>query len=278
MISERKLRRFQLGLLLAAGVLFAYYWFGYRSLSRWARELDKPTADAWKELVTAAKGSAHVRSLDETVLKAGVQEMRQAATVLQQAARAAYVRTALDEETRKHLGEGFQLLDFDKAKEQVSLELRRAAEANKVAVIEPALRGLPEFNPDLPQPALHWAQLAFARQLLAVAIAAAPRAVSNLTILPVNSHVQSEGLQVLYELPMRLELAGSPTNLLAFLAGLPLRGEEFKAAGLPEVAGKTQPLFMDRLILKNVQPYPVEAALEIVVVGFCELPKTEATR
>ena len=278
MISERKMARFQLGLLLLAGMLIAYYWFGYRSLSAWARDLDKPTADAWKRLVAAAQASPHVRSLDESVLKSSVQQLRQATTMLQQAAKAAYVRTALEEDTRSHLGEEFQLLDFDKARLQVSLELRRAAGAKKVALIEPALKGLPEYDPDMSQPALHWAQLSFARQLLAVAIAAAPRAASNLTILPVKSHDQGEGLQVLYELPMRLELAGSPASLMAFLAGLPLRGEEFKAAGLPEVAGKTQPLFMDRLILKNAQSNPDEAVLDIVAVGFCELPRTELRR
>jgi hypothetical protein len=279
MISERKLRRFQLGLLVAAGVLFACYWFGYRSLGAWARDLDKPTAEAWKKLVAAAQVSAQVRSLDAAVLQADVQQIRQAATLLQQTAKAASARVVLDEETRRHLGEEFQLLDFDKARLQVGTELRRAAEAKKVTLTEPALKGLPEFDPEMTQPALHWAQLAFARQLLAVAIAASPRAVSNLTMLPVKPHVPSDGRQViLEELPMRLELAGSPASLMAFLSGLPLRGEEFKAAGLAEVAGKTQALFMDRLIFKNAQANPDEAILDIIVVGFCELPKPETAR
>jgi len=279
MISERKLRRFQFGLLAAAGVLLAYYWFGYRSLGEWARDLDKPTAEAWKRLVTAAQGSPHVRSLDDAVLKAGVQQMQQAATLLKQTSKVASTRAELDEDTRKHLGEEFQLLDFDKARLQVSLELRRAAEAKKVTLMEPALKGLPEFDPEITPPALHWAQLAFARQLLAVAIAAGPRAVSNLTMLPIVTHAPGDGRpELLEELPMRLELAGSPTSLMTFLSSLPLRGDELKAAGLPEVPGKNQPLFMDRLIFKNAQANPDESVLEIVVAGFCDHSRSEAVR
>jgi hypothetical protein len=279
MISERKLRRFQLGLLVAAGVLFGCYWFGYRSLGAWARDLDKPTAEAWKKLVAAAQVNAQVRSLDAAVLQADVQQMRQAATLLQQTAKAASAHAVLDEETRAHLGQDFQLLDFDQARLQVGTELRRAAEAQKVTLTDAALKGLPEFDPELPRPALHWAQLAFARQLLAVTIAVQPRAISNLSMLPVKTHVPGDGRPVvLVELPMRLEVAGPPANLVALLSGLPLRGGEFKAAGLPEVAGKTQALFVDRLILKKSQPIPDEAVLEIVVVGFCEHSKPEVVR
>lgn len=279
MISERKVRRFQVGLLLAAGALFAFYWFGYRNLGAWTQDLDKPTADAWKRLVTAAQGNPHVRALDDQALQQGVEQMRQAATLLQQTARAAHARIAFDAETRAHLDAEFQLLDFDQARLRVATELRQKAAAGKIVIAEPVLNGLPEFDPELTPPALHWAQLAFARQLLATALAATPRAVSNLTMLPVKTHLTGDGRPALLaELPMRLELTGSPASLQTFLSSLPLTGEEFKAAGLPGIPGKDQPLFIDRLILRNIQPNPTETSLEIVVAGFCEPPKPEALR
>jgi hypothetical protein len=279
MISERKLRRFQLGLLLAAGALFAFYWFVYRSVGTWASDLDKPTADAWKRLVLLAQTNANVRTLDEAQLQTGVRQMQQAAALLRQAGKAAWGRIGLEAEIQDRLKEEFQLLEFDRSRFEVNNALRRAAEAGKVQLADPALKGMPEFDPELSPPSLHWAQLAFARQALATAVAAAPRAISNLTMLPVRTHSGREGRDTpLAECPMRMELAGSAASLMTFLSSLPLRTNELAAAGLKEVPGKTQPLFVDRLILKNSPAALNESMLEVVVTGFCELPRPEAAR
>lgn len=279
MISERKLRRFQVGLLLAAGALLAFYWFVYRSLGTWARDLDKPTAEAWKRLVTQAQTNSHVRALDEAALLASVQQLRQSTTLLQQAGQAAGARIRLDRETQDRLGQEFQLLEFDRHRFQTSTELRQAAAAKKVQLAEAALRGLPEFEPELTPPSLHWAQLAFARQLLATAIAAQPRAVSNLTMLPVKTHLSADGkTALLTEFPMRLEATGYSSNLMVLLASLPLRTNELASAHLEGIPGKTQPLFVDRVILKNSPASLNESSLDVVVAGFCETPRLEATR
>jgi hypothetical protein len=279
MISERKLRRFQVGLLLAAGALLAFYWFAYRSLGTWARDLDKPTTELWKRLVTQAQTNSSVRALDEAALISSVQQLRQSTALLQQAGQAAWSRIRLERETQDRLGEEFQLLEFDRHRFQMSTELRRAAEVKKVQLTEAALRGLPEFDPELTPPSLHWAQLVFARQLLATAIAAQPRAVSNLTMLPVRTHLSADGkAALLTEFPMRLEVTGSASNLMVFLASLPLRTNELAAARLEEIPGKTQPLFIDRVILKNSTANLNESSVDVVVTGFCEPPKQETTR
>lgn len=279
MISERKIRRFQVGLLLAAGAVFAFYWFGYRTVDTWSRELDKPTTEGWQRLVTTAQDNPHIRALNEEALGTRADEMRRAANLLQQAGQAGWPRIEMDSETRARLGEEFQLLEFDRARWQAVAELRRTAAARKIVVAEEALRGLPEFDPEVVPPSLHWAQLAFARQLLGAALAARPRAISNLTMFPLQMHLRGEGREVsLVEFRMRVEVFGPAESLLRLLASLPLRGEELAAAGFGEIPGKTQVLFADRLILKNMPGNPAESSLELVASGFCEPVKTEGNR
>jgi hypothetical protein len=279
MISERKLWRFQLGLLLAAIGLAALYWFGYRNLGTWARELDKPATDTQKKLLAAAQGKPYIRALTPGALRSSLEQMQQAATLLQQAGQAARARIELDEALRAKVGEEFQLLEFERSRLQVIADLRRAAEQKKVTLADAALKGLPEFDAEIPQPALLWVQLALARQLLATAIACEPRVVQALTVLPIKPHASADGKQlVLEEFPLRLELSGAASNLVMFMTSLPLRGGELTAAGAREVPGKSQALFIDRFILRNTVPYPSEASLDIVAAGFCEGLKAEATK
>lgn len=271
MISERKIRRFQVGLLIGAGAVFAFYWFGYRTVNQWSRDLNKPATEAWKRLVTAAQDNPHIRSLNEAALRTSVTQLRQDADLLQQAGEAAWPRIALDPETQTRLSEEFQLLEFDRARWQAAAELRRQAATRKIVMAEAALRGLPEYDSEMVQPALHWARLAFAQQLLTATLAAKPRAISNLTMMPIKTHLRSEGKDVLlFEFPMRLEVYGPPESQLRLLSSLPLRGEELTAAGLGEIPGKTQVLFANHLILKNVAGPPAESSLELVASGFCE--------
>lgn len=278
MISERQLRRFQLGLLLAAVGLLALFWFGYRNLAGWARQQDKPTTDTWKRLLSAAQGKPHIRALSPRALLGSVEQLQQAASLLQQAGQAARGRIELEDALRAKVAEEFQLLEFERSRWQLIAELQRAAEQKKVTLADAALKGLPEFDPDLAQPALLWVQLALARQLLATAIACEPRVVQSLTVLPIKLHASADGKQLaLEEFPFRLELSGAASNLVMFMTSLPLRGGELAAAGAREVPGKNQPLFIDRFILKNTVAYPSEATLEIVTTGFCEpLPNSEA--
>lgn len=279
MISERKIRRFQVVLLLGAGAVFAVCWFGYRTVSSWSRDLDKPTAEGWKRLVATAQGNPNIRALDEASLRASAEQMERAASLIQQAGQAGWPRVETDPETRARLAEEFQLLEFDRARWQVVAELRRTATTRKILVAEEALRGLPEFDPDVVPPSLHWAQLAFARQLMATALAVSPRAISNLTMLPIKTHLKADGQELsLIEFPMRVEVFGKPESLLRLLNSLPLRGEELTAAGLAEIPGKTQALFADRLILKNTAATPAESSLELVATGFCEPVKSEVVR
>lgn len=276
MISERKLRRFQFGLLLAAAGLFGFYWFAYRSLSAWARGLDQPTTATWKRLIAAAQTNAHVRALDPATLQSAVQQMRQAAVIMQQAADAVRARIGLDAEIAAQMRQEFQLLEYDSRRLQVRSELRETAAKQKVLLAQPALDGLPEYTPELTQPRLLWAQLALARQLVATALAAQPRAVSNLAMLPTLTFAQADARSpALHQFRMRLELIGPAPSVVRFLRSLPLLEGELAAAGLPAVAGKTQPFFVDRLILKNASANPDETSLEVVLAAFCVQPHPE---
>ncbi len=124
MISERRVRRLQFSLLLAAGALLAFYWFAYRSVSGWARELDKPATEVWKKLLTVSQQSPYVRALDTRALEATVEQMRAATSFLEQAGQAAAARLGLEEEIVARVQDEFQLLEFERARMSVVADLQ----------------------------------------------------------------------------------------------------------------------------------------------------------
>jgi hypothetical protein len=269
MIAQRKLFRFQLVLLSGAAGLLLLYALAYRPLSREATELDKPLTNVWKRLIDGTRTNEALRGLDDLDIQASRSEVERQLAVLQQAAKQAHARIELEPELRAKLKEPFQLVEFDQTKLQTVLDLRRLAEAKKVLLAEAAIRGFPEFTSDLAKPSLLWAQLAFVKQLLTLAVEQQPAAIRSLTLLPPKAHVSSDGKETfLEELPLHLELNGPVDAVVGLLRSLPLRSTELKEQGLREVVGKHQPLFLDHFILKNSTNALNDASLDLLVSGF----------
>ncbi|MBI2925477.1 MAG: hypothetical protein HYY24_07210 [Verrucomicrobia bacterium] len=269
MISHRKLLRLQWALLVGCLGLLVIYAAAYRRLSSEARALDQPLTAGWKKLLDATQGNTAIEGLDDPAMSASRERLEKALALVQQAGQRARLRIELEPELRAKLKEPFQLLDFDKAKLEVITNLRKLAEARKVTLAEPVLKGFPEFTSDLAKPALLWAQLAFVNQLLTAAVVNEPAAIRTLSLQPPKSHVTSDGKEVfLEEFRLRLELNGPPDSVVSFLRSVPLRSNELKEAGSREVPGKNQPLFVEHFMLKNSTNALNDAYLDLVVSGF----------
>jgi len=279
MISERKIRRVQWVTVALAAGLGLLYWVGYRPASVRARELDRPVAEAWKQLVAAVQTNVHARSVQAAVLEDAVRRMQQAARWLEEAGKAASARVAWDEGTEQRLRQEFQLLEFDRQRFLTMAELRSRAAAAKVIVAEAVWQGYPDYDPQLHPPALHWALLATVQQVLDTALACEVRALSNLTVLPTLSYGAGEsGEPVYHQFRLRLEMIGTAPALERFLRSLPLRPGDWEGAGLPAISSKTQAFFVDRVLLKNVSANPDLTGLDVVVSAFCAQPGSGSER
>lgn len=274
MISEAKIRRMQAGTALLAGLLALVYWFGYRALSLRARDLDEPVMTAWKQVVATAQTNVYVRGLDPATLRETSEQMARAVRWLEEAGQTAAARCAWDESVRQRLQAPFQLLEFDRQRFLTMSELRARAAAARVVVADPVWQGYPDYDPALVPPSLHWALLAAAQQALLTALQAQVTAISNLIVLPTLSFPGEEGAAPTWHLfRLRLELVGAAPALERFLRNLPLRSGDWAAAGLPAIPGKTQALFVDRVLLKNLSANPDLSGLDVVVSAFCEHPR-----
>ncbi|MGA4643701.1 hypothetical protein [Limisphaera sp. 4302-co] len=274
MISERTIRRAQAGTLILAGVVAGLYWFGYRSLSLRARELDGPVAEAQKRLVAMARTQAQVRSLATPVLLEAAGQMRRAAEQLLQAGQDVARRVVWDDTTQQRLSQEFQLLEFDRQRFLTMADLRARAASAGVTVADAVWVHYPDYDPNLAPPSLHWALLATAQQALLAALHCRVGVISNLTVLPTLTYAGGESGELLWHhFRIQLELAGPAPALERFLRLLPWRPEDGPAGDGAPVEGKTQSFFVDRILMKNVSANPDVTALDVVISAFCPHPQ-----
>jgi hypothetical protein len=137
-------------------------------------------------------------------------------------------------------------------------------------LIEPAVfTGFPQQTAEVEEPELLWAELEFIDDLLTSAINCHVGAIHSLTTPPLTNAPPTNGIRSLAKLPVQLEFSGPATNVTRFLRSLPLRGDELKAAGLPDAPTNKPALFVDRLILRRQSPdKPDDVRVSLRAVGF----------
>jgi hypothetical protein len=268
MIAHSRIVRLQSVLLLAAVGLLGAYAVVFLPLARQADALDRPLLIAWTNLVTEVRTNLVVSGLEAEDLRAARTEVESTLARVREAVNAAAERLRLSPELRDKVNAPFQLVEFEKSRLQVISDLRRLAESNQVAVVDAVWNGFPEYTFAEANPSLLWAELAFANQLLARAVALRPTAIASLAVLPRRSH-RADG-PALEEVRLRVELHGPVDALTAFLAALPLRAEELQALG-HSAGPATEPLFLDRFLLKNSTNGLNHAWLDVVASGFVNL-------
>lgn len=260
----------QHGLLpLLAVVLVAVCLFVFLPLDRKARSLEAPLAKSWRQLA-ATLGETNALELDFVNLTNQFDLSRSALALLDTARNAARARVELDADLRSHLDLDFLLVDYkNEAGRRMDTLVRLAKKEN--VVLEPAVfAGFPEQYFEMKEPALLWVELEFLDSLLTTAIHAQVTTIHSVAAqLPLDNARSGEAGSLLAELPLRIELTGPTRNVIRFLQTLPLRGDEIKAAGLPEAPTNKPALFIDRLVLRKQSPQKTdEVRVSLRAVGF----------
>lgn len=249
--------------------LTVVYLFVFAPLNRQAKSLDAPLEQAWRKLA-ATLGQTNALRLDFVAITNQLAETRHAIVVLETTRKRAQARVQLAEPLRAHMNESFQLVEYDNEVGRRVGELAQLAKQQKVNVEPAVFTEFPKPTADFKEPELLWAELAFIGDLLTSAINAQVTAIHSVTApLQLTNAPPTNGVSTLAELPVQLELSGPATNVIRFLQSLPLRGEELKAAGLPEATTNKPALFIERMMLRKQTPEkPDEVRLSLRAVGF----------
>lgn len=254
---------------LLVGALGAVYLFVFMPLDRKDRSLDSPLTQSWRQLA-AALGQTNALNLDFVNLTNQHNETRAALTVFETARKQALARVELDGDLRAQIGMPFLLVEYKKEAGRRIDALARLAKQENVVLEPSVLAGFPEQSSDMEAPALLWAEMAFLDSLLTTAIHAKVTTIHFITAqMPLTHAAPANSGRSLAELPMQIELMGPTHNVARFLQTLPLRGDEIKAAGLPEAPTNKPALFIDRLVLRKQSPEKTdEVRVLLRVVGF----------
>ena len=252
------------------GVGFAaVYLFVFMPLNRRSESLDVPLEKAWRKLA-GALGQTNATQLDFVSVTNQLIETRQAFATFDTARRQAQTRVELSEEIRARLTAPFQLVDYGNEVRRHMIDLTQLAKQKKVSIEPGVFAGFPELTAEVRESNLLWAELSFIDSLLTTAINCEVATLHSLsTPLLLTNAPSTNGVRLLTELPVQLELTGPAANVTRFLQSLPLRAEELKAAGLPEAPTNKPALFLDRLVLRKQSPDKLdEIRVSLRVVGF----------
>ena len=254
---------------LAGAGLAAYYLLVFLPLAHKVEELDGPLRNSWKALALALEQTNAV-ALDFQGISNRLHETRAALGELAKGRAQAAARFQLGPELRGRMKGEFLFNEFDSERRAQMEELTKLAKEQQVT-IEPAVwEGFPIATAEAQEPALLWPSLAMVQGLLSVAVRAKVSVIHSLDSPSVftNGAVSAVPGQVA-QIPLQIELTGPVAGVFQFLRGLPLRGDELAAAGLPAAPPGKLPLLIDRLVLRKQSPdKPDEVRLSLRVVGF----------
>ncbi len=250
---------------LAGLILAAYYILVFLPLERHARRLDRPLLRSGQRLA-ASMDQTNAQAIDFLHITNQLRETRQALDFLKEARQKALARIEPGQALQAKMNAPFQLVDFENERSKERDELERLAKQNAVALEGPVLDGLPEYTVDVRQPALLWAALSMAEDLLRSAFQFKVSAIHSLSF---SVAPFSLGADKLAELPFELELSGSGSNLTRFVQSLPLRAQELRDAGWTNAPAQKPALYLDRLLMKKQSSEKLdEARVSLRVVGF----------
>jgi hypothetical protein len=252
------------GLALAAGYLFLVL-----PLDRRAASLDEPLQKAWQKL-SLSLGQTNATAIDFRHITNQLSETRQALLILDNAKQQAVARLQLGATVRARMRADFQLVDYENERSRAVEELSSLAKQQQIAVGPGVFDSFPGHTADIKQPDLLWAALALTDSLLRTALQCKVTAIQSLEVPPVLTNAPPTGeLEPLAELPMQIEFTASAANAATLLQCLPLRTDEIRAAGLPEVPADKPVLFVDRLLVqKQSADKPDEVHVWLRALGF----------
>jgi hypothetical protein len=176
----------------------------------------------------------------------------------------------LGDAVRERMNAPFQLVDYESERGKQQDDLRKLAAQHEVTLAPAVFDGYPAHTADVKQPTLLWAELALIEDILTTAICCKVGAIHSLSVpLALTNTPPPEGVRTLAEIPVQIEFTAAAPVVAQLLQSLPLRADEMKAAGLPEVPTNKPALFIERLTLRKQSPEKVEEVrASLRVVGF----------
>jgi hypothetical protein len=254
---------------LAALALTAGYLFVLMPLGQRADNLKDPLDKAWSRLA-AVLGQTNSPTIDFVGITNQLEATRQAIAALETARKKAAARADLGEAVRERMTAPFQLVDYENERGKQQDDLRKLAAQHQVTIAPAVFEGYPAHTADVKQPALLWAELALIENLLTTAIHCKVTTIHALNVpLALTNSPPPEGVRTLAEIPVQIEFTATAPVVMQLLESLPLRTDEMKAAGLPDVPTNKPAMFFDRFILGKQSPEkPEEVRASVRVKGF----------
>jgi hypothetical protein len=246
--------------------LLAYFLFVFLPLSRRAADLDPPLEKAWRSLCGSLERS-NATMVNFTQITNQLAETRQALGLMDEAMKRTAERLRLGTNTQAKMEASFELYDYQNQRSKEADELVKLAKNEKVTIEPLVLAGFPEHTVDIKDPTLLWPALSMVSSLLTSAIKCQ---ITNLHSLDVPlTLTNAAASNRLSEILIQAEFTGPFTGVLRLIQSLPLRSEELKSAGLPEVGPEKTPLFVDRLVIRKQTPEkPNEVRVALRLIGF----------
>lgn len=235
------------------------------------KSLNRPLEEAWQRLGAAINTNRLGATLD-------LQNMNQMATDMESQfahftdAEAELIsRVLLSESDQAKITQPFQLVEFENALVTLEEQLKREAGVKKVTLEAGVYEGLPHHDVTVQEPRLLWADLAFSRYILTLAIECQPVRIFDFQTL--NRTVDPEGGSSehhrLHPSRFRMRMQGTMETVHRFLRALPLRGSEAEAAGLPVPYWEKPALFLEGILVKKAAAQPSDLVeLQLVINGF----------
>ena len=254
---------------LAGLALGAYFFFVLVPLGRRAQSLDDPLQKAWQKLA-ASLDQNHPAAIDFLHITNQLAETKQAQALLENAKQKAAARLELSAAVRAKMSAGFVNVDYENERGKQMDDLSQLAKQQQ-ATLDPAVfAGFPEYTADIRQPSLLWAALSLIDGLLRTALQCKVTALHSLEVpLALTNAPPPGGTERLAQIPIQLEFTAAAASAARLVQTLPLRGDELRAAGLPEAPADKPALFVDRLVIKKQSPdKPDEVRVWLRAVGF----------
>ena len=242
------------------------------------KALNRPLEEAWQRLGAAMNTNRLGATLDLQNMNQMAADMESQFALFTDAEAELISRVLLSETDQAKVTQPFQLVEFENALVTLEEQLKREAGEKKVTLEAGVYEGLPHHDVSITEPQLLWADLAFARYMLTLAIECRPVRIFDFqTIIRTSDPEAVMSVQHrLHQSRFRLRMQGTMEAAHRFLRALPLRGSEAEAAGLPVPYWEKPALFLEGVLIKKAVAQPSDLVeLQLVINGFIYQKTTE---
>ncbi len=262
--DSRSLLTFILGIAL-------FYFLVLVPLDRKVKGLNKPLETSWAKLGQSINTNKLGGALDINAMNEVTSTMESAFSKFTDAEADLISRVLLPEETQSKMEQSFQLVEYENALVALEGQLLKSAGEKKVVLNPEVIQGLPKHEIGLSEANLLWADLAFAKYILSLAIECHFDSVVSFEWLESTESSDQDQDQPhrLHKSRFRMKAYGGMPEAQKFLAALPLRGDEAASRGLPATHLEKPALYIERILMGPSGKDPAKKVdLQLDIHGF----------